>query len=142
MLIVEDDRAQALFAQSVLTNAGMQAQVEDDPMHVLESLRSFRPDLVLMDLHMPHANGVEVTMVIRDHPDFTRLPIVFLSGESDPDSRLEAINAGGDDFLFKPISPKSLIAAVEDRVRRMHVLNEQARGVVTSADTTGKPWRT
>jgi DNA-binding response OmpR family regulator len=116
VLIVEDDRSAALFAQSVLTNAGMQAQVENDSMNVLESLKSFHPDLVLMDLHMPHINGVEVTMVIRDHPAFARLPIVFLSGESDPDSRLEAINAGGDDFLFKPIRPKHLIAAVEDRV--------------------------
>jgi len=142
VLIVEDDRGAALFAQSVLTNAGMQAQVEHDPTHVLESLKSFNPDLVLMDLHMPHVNGVEVTMVIRDHPAFARLPIVFLSGESDPDSRLEAINAGGDDFLFKPISPKHLIAAVEDRVRRMHVLNEQGRGVATSDDTIGKKRRT
>jgi len=127
VLIVEDDHSAALFAHSVLTNAGMQAQVEHDPMHVLDSLKSFHPDLVLMDLHMPHANGVEVTMVIRDHPAFTQLPIVFLSGESDPDSQLEAINAGGDEFLFKPIRPKHLIAAVEDRVRRMHA-NERTMG--------------
>lgn len=127
VLIVEDDRAAALFAHSVLTNAGMQAQVEHEPTHVLESLKSFRPDLVLMDLHMPHANGVEVTMVIRDHPAFERLPILFLSGESDPDSQLEAINAGGDEFLFKPIRPKHLIAAIEDRVRRTHSVN-QANG--------------
>ena len=51
---------------------------------------------------------------------------MFLSGESDPDSRLEAINAGGDDFLFKPIRPKHLIAAVQDRVRRMHPVNKAA----------------
>jgi len=127
VLIVEDDQSAALFAHSVLTNAGMHAQVEHDPMHVLESLKSFHPDLVLMDLHMPHANGVEVTMVIRDHPAFTQLPIVFLSGESDPDSQLEAINAGGDEFLFKPIRPKHLIAAIEDRVRRTHAA-DQATG--------------
>ncbi|HTD29228.1 MAG TPA: response regulator [Xanthomonadaceae bacterium] len=143
VLIVEDDRGAALFAQSVLTNAGMQAQVESDPMHVLESLKSFHPDLVLMDLHMPHANGVEVTMVIRDHPAFARLPIVFLSGESDPDSRLEAINAGGDDFLFKPIRPKHLIAAVEDRVRRVNALDKLGHGVVaTKGGTTGTQRRT
>jgi len=117
VLIVEDDHAAALFAQGVLANAGMEAQAEHDPMQVLDSIKSFHPDLVLMDLHMPHVNGVEVTMLIREHPAFARLPIVFLSGESDPDSRLEAISAGGDDFLFKPIRPRHLIAAVEDRVR-------------------------
>ena len=126
VLIVEDNRADALFAQSVLTRVGMQVEVEQDPMKVLESLKSQRPDLVLMDLHMPFANGVEVTMLIREHPLFARVPIVFLSGESDPDSQLEAINAGGDDFLFKPIRPRHLIAAVQDRVRRMHPINKEA----------------
>jgi len=119
VLIVEDDRAQALFAQSVLTNAGMQAQVEPDPMHVLETLKSLHPDLVLMDLHMPDANGVELTALIREHPAFARTPIVFLSGESDPEMRFAAINAGGDDFLTKPIRPKHLIDSVKNRVRRV-----------------------
>jgi len=126
VLIVEDNRADAFFAQSVLTKVGMQVEVERDPMQVLESLKSQRPDLILMDLHMPFANGVEVTMLIREHPLFARVPIVFLSGESDPDSHLEAINAGGDDFLFKPIRPRHLIAAVQDRVRRMHPVNKEA----------------
>ncbi|HEV2607192.1 MAG TPA: response regulator [Xanthomonadaceae bacterium] len=126
VLIVEDNRADAFFAQSVLTRVGMQVEVEQDPMKVLDSLKSQRPDLVLMDLHMPFANGVEVTMLIREHPLFSRVPIVFLSGESDPDSHLEAINAGGDDFLFKPIRPRHLIAAVRDRVRGMHPINKEA----------------
>lgn len=125
VLIVEDNRADAFYAQTVLARAGMQAQVEHDPMRVLESLEVLRPDLILMDLHMPFANGVEVTMVIREHPVFARLPIVFLSGESDPDSQLEAINAGGDDFLFKPIRPKHLIEAVRDRMRHLHRIRKQ-----------------
>ncbi len=124
VLIVEDDRAQALFAQGVLTNAGIQAEVEHDPMHVLDALESLQPDLVLMDLHMPDANGMELTALIREHPAFTYLPIVFLSGESDPDARFEAINSGGDDFLSKPIRPKNLIAAVQNRVRRMRALQQ------------------
>jgi DNA-binding response OmpR family regulator len=128
VLIVEDDRAQALFAQSVLTNAGMQAQVEADPMHLLETLKSLHPDLVLMDLHMPDANGVELTALIREHPAFTRTPIVFLSGESDPEARFAAINAGGDDFLTKPIRPKHLIDTVKNRVRRVRSIGRQESG--------------
>ncbi|MBS0576018.1 MAG: response regulator [Proteobacteria bacterium] len=120
VLIVEDNRADAFYAQTVLTKAGMQAFVEHDPRRVIESLEVLHPDLVLMDLHMPYANGVEVTMLIRNHPVLARLPIVFLSGESDPDSQLEAANAGGDEFLFKPIRPQRLIAAVRDRMRHMH----------------------
>ncbi|MBS0464855.1 MAG: response regulator, partial [Proteobacteria bacterium] len=125
VLIVEDDRAQGLFAQSVLTNAGMQAMVEQEPLHVLEALESLHPDLILMDLHMPHANGVELTALIREHASFKNTPIVFLSGENDPEIRFDAINAGGDDFLSKPIRPKHLIAAVQNRVRRTRTLQQQ-----------------
>jgi DNA-binding response OmpR family regulator len=134
VLIVEDDRAQALFAQSVLTNAGMQAQVEHDPMHVLESLKSLHPDLVLMDLHMPDANGVELTALIREHPAFMRTPIVFLSGESDPEARFAAMNAGCDDFLTKPIRPKHLIEAVKNRVRRVRTIEKQDAAPGTGED--------
>ncbi|HEV2608039.1 MAG TPA: EAL domain-containing protein [Xanthomonadaceae bacterium] len=139
VLIVEDDRSQALFAQSVLTNAGMQAQVELDAMHVLETLEALLPDLVLMDLHMPDANGVELTALIREHPAFMSTPIVFLTGENDPDARIEAINAGGDDFLPKPIRPQILIAAVQNRVRRKRALEKRDRIVAAAArdDATG-----
>jgi diguanylate cyclase (GGDEF)-like protein len=134
VLIVEDDRSQALFAQSVLTNAGMQAVVEQDPMRVLEALESLHPDLVLMDLHMPQVNGVELTALIREHPAFVQTPIVFLSGESDIDLRYEAIDAGGDDFLSKPIRPKHLIAAVQNRVRRVRTLQQQGGAALGERD--------
>jgi DNA-binding response OmpR family regulator len=137
VLIVEDNRADAFYVQTVLINAGMQAHVEQNPMKVLESLELLHPDLILMDLHMPVANGVEVTMLIREHPVFARLPIVFLSGESDPVSRLEAINAGGDDFLLKPIRPKQLVEGVRDRMRRMHRISKQGPAPGASIDPTG-----
>ncbi len=137
ILIVEDDRAQALFAQSVLSNAGMQAQVEQDPLLVLDALESLHPDLVLMDLHMPHANGVELTALIREHSAFKQTPIVFLSGENDPDARFEAINAGGDDFLGKPIRPKHLIAAVQNRVRRTRSMQQQSPSLGARDEATG-----
>jgi diguanylate cyclase (GGDEF)-like protein len=137
VLIVEDDRAQALFAQSVLANAGMLAEVQPDPMRVLESLESFGPDLVLMDLHMPLANGVELTALIREHPEFMQTPIVFLSGESDPEARYDAIDAGGDDFLSKPISPKYLISAVQNRVRRVRAMQQRGPAPDARDDATG-----
>jgi diguanylate cyclase (GGDEF)-like protein len=137
VLVVEDDRAQALFAQSVLANAGMEAQVELESMHVLEALETMRPDLVLMDLHMPDANGVELTALIREHPAFMSIPIVFLTGENDPEVRSEAINAGGDDYLSKPIRPDGLIAAVENRVRRMRALEKRDRMLGARDEATG-----
>ena len=122
ILVVEDDRSQALFAESILRNAGMETMVVLEPLEVLESLHQFQPDLVLMDLHMPHANGIELTVLIRDQDAFLHTPIVFLSGESDEDRHFDALEAGGDDFLSKPVRPKYLIASVKNRVARHRAL--------------------
>ncbi len=118
ILIVEDDRGQALFAQSVLHGAGMQAEVEMQPAGVLDAIERFKPDLVLMDLHMPGQDGMTLTMQIRQRPQFLHLPIVFLTGDPDPERQFEVLESGADDFLTKPIRPRHLIAAVSNRIQR------------------------
>ena len=108
----------ALFAEGILRNAGMDSLVVIDALDVMPALRNFRPDLVLMDLNMPGANGIELTALIREQEAFAHTPIVFLSGEASEDLQFDAIDAGGDDFLSKPIRPRHLISAVQTRVRR------------------------
>ncbi|KRG71602.1 EAL domain-containing protein [Pseudoxanthomonas dokdonensis] len=118
ILIVEDDRSQALFAQSVLRGAGMHADVQMESSGMLEALARFKPDLVLMDLHMPGADGMDLTLQIRQRPEYLHLPIVFLTGDPDPERQFEVLESGADDFLNKPIRPRHLIAAVSNRILR------------------------
>lgn len=126
ILIVEDDRAQGLFAESILRNAGMEAEVVEDGLKVMDALHRFQPDLVLMDLYMPDCDGAELTALIRERDEFVHTPIVFLSGEVDEDKHYEALSAGGDDFLSKPIRPKHLISAVTNRVRRARSIRQRS----------------
>lgn len=125
IMIVEDDRSQALFAESVLRKAGMETCAVTDPLDTIASLEKFRPDLILMDLYMPGIDGMELTAIIREREDFISTPIVFLSGEQDSEKHFEALSAGGDDFLAKPIRPKHLISAVTNRARRARSLNRR-----------------
>ncbi len=118
ILIVEDDRSQGMFAETILRKSGMQTRLVPDAMNVLEALNEFRPDLILMDLHMPDVNGLELTTIIRENSDFIDTPIVFLSGENDTDTQFDALRAGGDDFLSKPIRPRHLMQAVTNRAQR------------------------
>ncbi|AKC86300.1 EAL domain-containing protein [Pseudoxanthomonas suwonensis] len=118
ILIVEDDRTQALFAQSVLHGAGMQAEVQMQPDGVIDAIHRFDPDLILMDLHMPGLDGMRLTTLIRQQPEFQLLPIVFLTGDPDPERQFEVLESGADDFLTKPIRPRHLIAAVSNRIQR------------------------
>ncbi|HET6395250.1 MAG TPA: EAL domain-containing protein [Pseudoxanthomonas sp.] len=118
ILIVEDDRTQALFAQSVLHGAGMAAEVQMQPEGVIEAIGRFDPDLILMDLHMPGLDGMRLTALIRQQPGCQLLPIVFLTGDPDPERQFEVLESGADDFLTKPIRPRHLIAAVSNRIQR------------------------
>jgi diguanylate cyclase (GGDEF)-like protein len=122
VMIVEDDRAQAIFAESILRKAGMKTRVVDNAFDVIAAMEDFGPDLVLMDLYMPGCDGTELTALIREREEFLHTPIVFLSGESDLDKHYEALDAGGDDFLSKPIRPKHLISAVRNRVSRSRTM--------------------
>jgi EAL domain-containing protein (putative c-di-GMP-specific phosphodiesterase class I)/DNA-binding response OmpR family regulator len=136
ILIVEDDRSQALFAEGILRNTGMETLVVLDALEVMPALEQFQPDLLLMDLNMPGANGIELTSLIREQEAFMHTPIVFLSGESDEDRQFDAIDAGGDDFLSKPIRPRHLISAVQNRVRRHRAMeNRQPKRIGANAQT-------
>lgn len=140
ILVVEDDRAQALFAQSVLHGAGMTAEVENHPEGVIETISRFDPDLILMDLHMPGLDGMRLTTLIRQQPGLQLLPIVFLTGDPDPERQFEVLESGADDFLTKPIRPRHLIAAVSNRIMRSRAqprLQEREQSALRHHPDTG-----
>lgn len=127
ILIVDDDAPQALFAQAILRRAGMETRVMGESLPVLEELDRFQPDLLLLDLNMPDCDGFELTALIREREGYVNMPIVFLSGDQDEDRQFAALDAGGDDFLMKPIRPTHLVAAVTNRVRRARAAASRTR---------------
>ena len=137
VLIVEDDRAQALFAEGVLNGAGIEALVASEPRDVIDTMTRTRPDLVLMDLHMPGLSGTELTQLFRQHEAFLHTPIVFLTGDPDPDKQFEVLEIGADDFLQKPIRPRHLVAAIESRVKRARALGRQRMTEASRHPATG-----
>ncbi|MDQ3040312.1 MAG: EAL domain-containing protein, partial [Pseudomonadota bacterium] len=118
VLIVEDDRSQAMFAEAILRGAGMAPKVVAIPEQMMAALEDFDPDLVLMDLHMPGTSGASLTVQIREHPRFSEVPVVFLTGDQDPERQMEVLEHGADDYILKPVRPRHLIAAVQSRIRR------------------------
>jgi len=122
ILVVEDTVLLAEHYAAVLETAGMQTEILNDPAKILDVLAVYRPDLILMDIYMPGCTGVEAAQVIRQHPAYTNLPIVYLSTEKALEQQLEALRVGGDDFLQKPISDTHLVTAVRIRARRFREL--------------------
>lgn len=125
VLIVDDDADLAEHYRLALLAAGMEAEILQQPAAIMEKIATFRPELVLMDMHMPDFSGPDLAGVIRQHDNWSSLPIVYLSAETDLDRQIEAMNRGADDFLTKPISDAQLVAAVRIRIERARHLDEQ-----------------
>jgi diguanylate cyclase (GGDEF)-like protein len=122
VLIVDDQQSVASYYQMVLKMSGMDAQFVTDSNDVLNQVREFHPDLILMDTFMPEIRGTDLVRVIRQIDEFVSIPIVFLSSEDDFDRRIEALDLGGDDFLVKPIKASHLMAVVRSRLERLKTL--------------------
>jgi diguanylate cyclase (GGDEF)-like protein len=125
VLIVDDDVALSTHYQLTLLAAGMEVSLLHEPRRIVETVSAFRPELVLMDLHMPDYSGPELAGVIRQHDRWDGLPIVYLSAETDIDQQIAAMGRGADDFLTKPISDAHLVAAVRARIERARQLEAQ-----------------
>jgi diguanylate cyclase (GGDEF)-like protein len=125
VLVVDDSRSQAMFAEKTLNFAGIFTRMVNKPLEVLEVMDSFRPDAILMDMYMPGCMGVELAQVIRQQSKYDAIPILYLSAESDVEKQLEAVGQGGDDFLTKPVPKDVLIATVINRCRRHRGLRDQ-----------------
>ncbi len=122
VLIVDDTLLLAEHYAAVLQAAGMETETLADPVHLLDVLPVFLPDLLLMDLYMPSSSGIEAAQVIRQHGNYPHLPIVYISTENELDQQLNALRVGGDDFLEKPVNDKHLVSTVNARAKRFRDL--------------------
>jgi diguanylate cyclase (GGDEF)-like protein len=122
VLSVEDDPQQAAFLRVVLESAGYEFRVCPDPTTLEHDLLSFRPDLLLMDLLLPTMAGHTLTRYLRQHDVHAALPIVVCTTQGHPEARVEAVRAGADDFLLKPVEPGLLLSTVAARIERARFL--------------------
>jgi diguanylate cyclase (GGDEF)-like protein len=118
VLVVDDDPDQVSYLALTLQKAGMLTAVATDPRNVFEILVEEKPELILMDMYMPGATGVELAKLIRQQEAYVGIPIIFLSVETDPLKQFRAISQGGDDFISKPVDPIALVNAVRIRAER------------------------
>ena len=111
-----DDDPQTLWCvREVLRAAGYSPIVTGDPQEVAHLVKTKRPQLVLMDLVLPGADGIELMQSV---PQIADLPVIFLSGYGRDEIIVRALEAGACDYLVKPFSPTELVARVQAALRR------------------------
>jgi diguanylate cyclase (GGDEF)-like protein len=124
VLIVDDDQDLASRYSLVLRGAGMLVEVLREPAQIFAHLRDFNPEVVLLDVNMPDCTGPELAQIIRCNDDWLRIPIIYLSAETDIAKQVSALIKAGDDFVSKPISDHALVATVFSRAQRARLLSD------------------
>jgi len=103
ILIVDDEPSNIRLLESLLNGKGYTCiESITDPRETLEFYQEFQPDLVLLDLNMPHLNGLQVLEQLNNLDQEYPAPVMILTAQVDRDSRLRALDLGARDFLSKP----------------------------------------
>jgi two-component system phosphate regulon response regulator PhoB len=123
--IVEDEAELASLIEYNLTRHGYESQILGGGSGTLRALEQAKPDLILLDVMLPDADGFELCRQIRQSSALARIPVLFLTARSDEVDRVLGLEIGGDDYMTKPFSPRELIARVKAHLRREEMGAEQ-----------------
>ncbi len=118
IMIVDDDVELMQYFSLIIQQSGMLVTTVDNPLNVMEPMKNFKPDLILLDINMPGCNGLELASIFRQQEENSDIPIIFLSADSSLDNRMIANDLEADDFLTKPIEAEHLVLAIKNRVKR------------------------
>ena len=115
ILIVEDDEAISRLLQLSFKQLGHKTLLAKDRQNALREIQTRNPDIILLDLGLPDGDGKELIKTVRA---LLSIPIIVVSARSDEEEIIAALDAGADDYVTKPFSPKELIARVKAVLRR------------------------
>ncbi len=132
ILIAEDDPLNRVLLATFLEEAGYRVGVAANGMQALKLIREGMPDLVITDVNMPEMNGLELCRRLRSHHKLARIPIIMLSGLTEPTEILAGYAEGADDYVGKPIDLSVLGAKIEALLQRSRDtdVNDPSAGVI------------
>lgn len=123
VLVVDDDRTMRRYLRAALSSAGYQSVEVASGEEALHVVRTYQPQLIILDLILPDMDGIEVTRRLRE---WTSVPILILSSNQQENDKIIALDAGADDYLTKPFGVGELLARIRLALRH-------------AAHTTGQP---
>ncbi|HLY25908.1 MAG TPA: response regulator [Aggregatilineales bacterium] len=131
ILIVEDDPDMRLLLQIVLSRAGFEVWEAEDAEHALTMLHQNKaPDLIILDLLLPHVNGLALCESIRQHKPTAYTPILIVSAQGDASTLRSSMEAGATDYIRKPILPTMVLA----KVQQLLALEDEVKPALNAED--------
>lgn len=124
ILVVDDNPENTTLVRDVLEVADYEVLEAQNGLIPLELAPSFLPDLILLDVNMPLMDGFEVCKRLKGDERTHHIPVIMLTAQADVDSRVTGIEAGADDYLTKPFSPRELLARVDRSLKSKAVSDD------------------
>ena len=118
ILMVDDEVDYLTLLKLKLVNEGFDVLATDNGKDALSLLQRERPDLVVSDVVMPEMDGLSLFRTMRQTAEIAEIPLIFLSGKSETQMKVEALHLGAEDFLVKPVDLKELAARIRNIIRR------------------------
>ena len=128
ILLIDDEKDILEFLSYNLIKAGYKIDQAENGDEGLKKLKTFKPDLIIVDVMMPVLDGIEFCSIVRSNPQHENIIIVFLTARSEDYTQIIALESGADDFISKPIKPKLLITKINSLIKRME--NKKAENSV------------
>jgi CheY-like chemotaxis protein len=110
VLVVEDDEVLHPLIAAMVDAESVELVFESDGAAALDRIRTVGPDLILMDVHLPGADGVDLTQRLKSTPELAAIPVVMVTGEARRETLVRSMEAGAADFLVKPFTREALVA--------------------------------
>jgi len=116
ILVIDDEAPVREFMKKILTRAGYIIFTASDGKEAIEKLENLYVDLIILDMHMPQMNGLEVLNLIRSN-NITNKPVLMVSGNHDADLRIESYKLGAYDFITKPEQTEVMLKRIENGIK-------------------------
>jgi two-component system, OmpR family, alkaline phosphatase synthesis response regulator PhoP len=118
ILLVDDDPDIIELLEYNLKKEGYETASANDGVQAVEVAKTFKPDLILLDVMMPRQDGIETARQLRQLPDFKDTYILFLTARAEEYTEVAAFDVGADDYIVKPIKPRALVSRIKAVLRR------------------------
>lgn len=119
ILVVDDEKDIIQIVKYNLELNGYEVDVAENGVDAISKAKSFKPDLILLDIMMPHKDGIQTCIELRANSEYDDTLIIFLTAKSDEQSEIKGLELGADDYISKPIKPKLLVSRIHSAFRRL-----------------------
>lgn len=118
ILVVDDDRSIVKVIAGYLEQSGYEVLTAFDGQTAVHMLRRERPDLLILDLMLPHKDGWEITQLVRADPTLAATPLIMLTARVEDTDKIVGLELGADDYITKPFNAREVVARVKALLRR------------------------